>query len=211
MFRPTLLFLGAALLAAALVPQALGVRVHVRVEGKTATIYGATEPVLDVRPPEVTVPEVPRIASALRALEAASVAGEFYYHLQITSFGAYVDQIGRYPAAATAGWVFKVNGASPPVGASEVRLGEGDRVLWYWAQFGTVPGGPPTLRVERRSGGCYHVLAQNDAGKTSAASGATLVVDGRRVRTKAGRACPGPHRGFVRAVRAGSVRSNAVK
>ncbi|MBA3365463.1 MAG: DUF4430 domain-containing protein [Actinobacteria bacterium] len=211
MFRPTLLFLGGALLVAALVPPALAVRVHVRVEGKTATIYGATEPVLDVQPAEVTVPEVPRIVSPLGALEAASVAGEFYYNAKSTSFGVYVDQIGRYPAAATAGWVFKVNGASPPVGAGEVRLNGGDRVLWYWAQFGDIPGGPPTLRLQRRPGGCYRVLAQSDAGRTSAASGAVLVVDGRRVRTKAGTACPGPHRGLVRAVRAGSVRSNAVR
>ena len=64
-----------------------------------------------------------------------------------TSFGRYVDQIGRYPAGGTAGWVFKVNGASPPVGADAVELKDGDTVLWYWAEFGVVPGGPPTLQL----------------------------------------------------------------
>ncbi len=211
MFHRPFIVLAAALLAAVVVPVALAVRVHVRVEGKTQTIFGTTEPVLDVTAPEVTIPEAPRIASPLRALEVASVAGEFYYHVQSSSFGVYVDQIGRFPAAGTAGWVFKVNGVSPPVGADRVELKAGNRVLWYWAQFGVVPGGPPTLRLERRPRGCYRVLAQSDAGRTSAASGAVLVVDGRRVRTKAGTACPGPHRGLVRAVRAGSVRSNAVR
>lgn len=211
MIHRTLFLLGAALLAAALAGPALGVRVHVRVEGKTATIFGAAEPVLNVTPAEVTIPELPRIASPLRALEAASLAGEFYYHVQSASFGTYVDQVGRFPASGTTGWVFKVNGVSPPVGADRVTLEAGDRVLWYWAQFGIVPGGPPTLKLERAAGGCYRVLAQNDAGRTTAAAGAVLLVDGRRVATRAGRACPGRHQGLVRATRGGSVRSNAVR
>src|SRR5438132_2010765 len=78
------------------VPSAAAVRVHVRVEGQTRNIFGSTEPVLDAK------------ANALDALEAASLAGEFYYHLQTTSFGPYVDQIGRYPAGGSNGWVFKV-------------------------------------------------------------------------------------------------------
>ncbi len=43
-----------------------------------------------------------------------------------SSFGNYVDQIGFYPGAGDAGWVFKVNGVSPPVGADQVQL-EGRR------------------------------------------------------------------------------------
>jgi len=50
-----------AVLATALlvVPAALALRVHVRVEGKTQTIYGSTEPTLNVN------------ANALDALESA--------------------------------------------------------------------------------------------------------------------------------------------
>ena len=136
-----------AVLAAALllVPAALAVRVHVRVEGKTRTIFGPAEPTLSVT------------ANALDALEAASLAGEFYYHVTVTGFGPYVDQIGRYAAAASSGWVFKVNGVSPPVGADAVQLKDGDTVLWYWATFGP-SGGPPTLLM-KRSGRCYSVVA----------------------------------------------------
>ena len=184
--------------ALAAVPCALAAGVHVRVEGKTTTIFGATEPRLQA-------------ANALEALEAASVRGEFYYHVTRSSFGPYVDQIGRFPAAATSGWVFKVNGASPPVAADQVALKDGDRVLWYWAQFGVVPGGPPTLRLVRIRGGCYRVVAENDQGGLSSPRRAFVRVDGRRVAVRRGRACPGPHRGLVRAYAPGAVRSNALR
>jgi len=180
-----------------LVPAALAFGVHVRVEGKTQTIFGAAEPTLAVK------------ANALDALESASLAGEFYYHVTVGGFGPYVDQIGRYPAGGSSGWVFKVNGLSPPVGADAVVLKPGDRVLWYWATFGP-SGGPPTLVLRRASRGCYRVLAQDDAGKTRAARGAVLRVDGRSVRARAGSACVGAHRGLVRATLKGAVRSNAL-
>jgi hypothetical protein len=193
----TLLAVAAAVLL--VVPAALAaVRVHVRVEGKTQTIYGAAEPTLSVQ------------LNALDALESASVAGEFYYHVATASFGKYVDQIGRYPAGGSSGWVFKVNGVSPPVGADAVTLKSGDRVLWYWATFGQ-NGGPPTLWLRRAKRNCYRVVAQDDTGKTSAARGAVLHVDGRSVRARAGSACVGRHRGLVRATLAGAVRSNAVQ
>jgi Domain of unknown function (DUF4430) len=180
-----------------LVPAALAVRVHVRVEGKTQTIFGAAEPTLSVK------------ANALDALEAASLAGEFYYHVTVTGFGPYVDQIGRYPASASSGWVFKVNGVSPPVGADAVQLKAGDRVLWYWADFGP-SGGPPTLVLKRASRNCYRVLSQDDTGATKPALGASLHIGGRSVHTKKGAACVGRHHGLVRATLVGAVRSNAL-
>jgi Domain of unknown function (DUF4430) len=192
----TLLAVSAAVLL--VVPAALAaVRVHVRVEGKTQTIFGAAEPSLSVT------------ANALDALDAASLAGEFYYHVTTTGFGPYVDQIGRYPAGGSSGWVFKVNGISPPVGADAVVLKPGDRVLWYYATFGP-NGGPPTLLLRHAARNCYRVVAQDDTGKTTPARGAVLHVGSRAVRTRAGSACVGRHRGLVRATMAGAVRSNAL-
>ena len=195
-----LLVLAAVIVAALLVvPAAFALRVHVRVEGKTRTIYGSAEPTLNVK------------ANALDALDSASFAGEFYYHVTTTSFGPYVDQIGRYVAGATTGWVFKVNGVSPLVGADAVALKDGDTVLWYWATFGP-SGGPPTLAL--KAGGkrnCYRVLAQNDAGKTTPASGARLHVGSRSVLARTGSACLGKHQGLVTATLKGAVRSNALK
>ena len=179
--------LGTAALAAAAV-------VHVRVEGKTQTIFGGTEP---------------RIVgtNALDVLMNAARAAEFYAHVTTTSFGPYVDQVGYYPAAGQTGWVFKVNGASPPVGADQVVLKDGDRVLWYWAQFG-VAGGPSTLDLRRAAPGCYRAVAQDDQGVEKVPPGLVFHVGAKTVPAPAGHICPkGPH-GLVWASAPGAVRSN---
>ena len=197
MSRQLLSVLAAAAAALMLVPSAFALRVHVRVEGKTQTIFGATEPTLSVR------------LNPLDALETASVAGEFYYHVTTTAYGPYVDQIGRYAADASNGWLFKVNGVLPPVGADSVTLKDGDRVLWYWAKFAG-PVSPPTLVLKKRRRNCYRVLAQDDNGKTRPARGALLHVGRRTVPARTGSACVGAHRGLVRATLTGAVRSNAL-
>jgi hypothetical protein len=187
------------LAALLLVPAAMAVGVHVRVEGKTRNIFGSTEPTLTVK------------ANALDALDSASIAGEFYYHVTATSFGPYVDQVGRYLAGGSNGWVFKVNGVSVQVGADAVTLKDGDRVLWYWATFNPA-GGPPTLVLQAtKKRGCYRVLAQDDNGKTKAARGSRLHAGSRSVLARTGSACLGPHKGLVTATLQGAVRSNAVQ
>jgi hypothetical protein len=202
-FRRLWLFMAAPAVALALVPVSAAARVHVRVEGKTRTIFGASQPALEGG------------ANALTALDAASALGEFFVHLTTTSFGPYVDQIGRYPASGQTGWVFKVNGVSPPVGADQVTLHDGDNVLWYWAQFG-VAGGPKTLVLSRAGRNCYRVQAQADNGSLTAAIGAVLHVGTRRIvrtqgATQAAVGCVRRHpRLLVRATLAGAVRSNAL-
>ncbi len=83
-------------------------------------------------------------------------------------------------------------------------------MLWYYATFGPT-GGPPTLELQRLPANCYVVQSVTDAGRRTRAVGATLTVDGRRFRTREGRACIGRHTGLVRATAAGAVRSNAVR
>ena len=135
MLRRTLALAVVALATALLLAAgAFAAAVKIRVEGRTQTIFGVTQPTVQA-------------GNALQALDAASVAGEFYFGLTTSSFGTYVSQIGRYAAAGNAGWVFKVNGVSPPVGADQVMLKDGDVVLWYWAEFGST-GGPPTLDMQ---------------------------------------------------------------
>jgi Domain of unknown function (DUF4430) len=191
----TVAVLGVAL---ALAAGAFAATVKIRVEGRTQSIFGSSQPTV-------------RADNALQALEAASAAGEFYYLVTTASFGQYVSQIGRYAAAGNSGWVFKVNGVSPPVGADQVALRDGDTVLWYWAEFGDT-GGPPTLDLRRLPANCYLVASVDDKGARQAAAGATLSADGRRVRTNAnGRGCIGRHAGLVRATLTGAVRSNAVR
>jgi hypothetical protein len=183
------------LLLVVLTPTALAAAVKIRVEGKTTTIFGASQP-------RITAD------NALQALDVASTAGEFYYGMTTSSFGDYVSQIGKYAAAGTSGWAFKVNGVSPPVGADKVTLKDGDVVLWYYATFGNA-GGPPTLELQRLPANCYVVESVNDAGKRARAANAILLADGKRFRTKSGRACIGKHAGLVRATASGAVRSNA--
>jgi len=189
------LFALSVLLLVALAPAALAANVKIRVEGKTTTIFGPAQPTLTAD-------------NALQALEAASTAGEFYYGMTTSSFGDYVSQIGKYPASESTGWIFKVNGVSPPVGADKVTLKDGDVVLWYYAAFGPA-GGPPTLELQRLPANCYVVQSVTDAGKRTRSANATLAADGKRFKTKNGRACIGRHGGLVRATAPGAIRSNA--
>jgi hypothetical protein len=195
-FRRSLTLALVAVLVAVFSAAAYAARVTIRVEGKTQTIFAPAPRAVDA-------------TNVLEALDAASLGGEFYYHVTTASFGPYVDQIGRFAAEGTSGWVFKVNGSLPPVGADQVELKDGDVVLWYWASFGDA-GGPPTLDLQKRPAGCYQAFKQDDKGARTAAAGAVLVFDGRRVATKAGRACLKGRHGLVRATLAGAVRSNAV-
>jgi hypothetical protein len=198
-FRRLITLAVTAALFAVLVPPALAVRAKIRVEGKTTTIFGALQPTLEAG------------TNPLTALDAASLADEFYYHVTVTGFGPFVDQIGRYPGEGFSGWSYKVNGVSPPVGADQATIKTGDTVLWYWSTF-TPQGGSPTLLLKRRAArNCYSVLSQNDLGQATPASGATLLVDGRRVSVRSGRGCVGRHRGLVRAIAAQAVRSNALR
>ncbi len=198
MRKPLVTLAALVAVAALLVPAALAARVSVRVEGRTLSLFGALETRFEAGP------------NAMQALDAASLRGEFYYHVTQSSFGPYVDQIGRFPAGGTNGWTYKVNGISPPVGSDQYVLRDGDRVLWYWATFGPA-GGPPTLLLTRTGRNCYWAVSENDQGVDTPAAGALLNVDGRRVRTRAGRACVGRHTGTVRATLAGAVRSNALR
>jgi hypothetical protein len=195
-FRRLITLAAAGTLVAVIATPALAERVKVRVEGKTTTIFGSTEPTLTTGP------------NALTVLDAASLVGEFYYHV---SPGPFVDQIGRYPGVGFSGWSYKVNGVSPPVAADQAPVKDGDTVLWYWTTF-SERGGTPTLLLRHRAkANCYSVVSQNDLGVSTPASNAVLNVDGRRVRTRAGRACVGRHRGLVRATVPNAVRSNALR
>ncbi|MGD0713513.1 MAG: DUF4430 domain-containing protein [Gaiellaceae bacterium] len=194
MLRRSLALLAALGAALAVAPFAGAAVVHVRVEGKTLTIFGANDPTAVA-------------ATPLDALQAAARAGEFYVHVASSSFGNYVDQIGYYPGAGDAGWVFKVNGVSPPVGADQVQLKDGDTVEWYWATFGP-SGGPPTLVLKRTAPGCYFATGQDDQGAQKVPAGLVYHVDGRTISAPAGRICFTRTHGLVWATAPGVVRSN---
>ena len=194
MLRRLLVLLVVVSTALSLAGLAAAAIVHIRVEGKTQTIFGATEPRAFG-------------ANALDVLLSTARAAEFYAHVTNTSFGPYVDQIGYYPGAGETGWVFKVNGISPPVGADQVKLNDGDQVLWYFAQFG-IAGGPATLTLSTTAPGCYRATGQNDQGAEKVPPGLVFHIGTKLVPAPAGRVCPGRPHGLVWASAPGTVRSN---
>jgi Domain of unknown function (DUF4430) len=197
-FRRSLVFLAGFILVAGLASAAAAARIHIRIEGRTTTIFGSTQPFEQASTP-------------LDALTVAARKGEFYYHVTQTAYGPYVDEIGLYHAFGSSGWAFKVNGVSPPVGADKVILKPDDSVLWYWAFFG-LQGGPNTLVLKHHRHNCYRVFAQDDTGKHVPAPGAVLHAGHRHVKTHHGRGCIKHRYGvLVRATLHGRVRSNELK
>jgi hypothetical protein len=197
--RHSLALLAVAAAAAALAPVADAARVTIRVEGRTQTIFGKA-------------PRAVEAATPLEALDVASVAGEFFVNVRQTSFGPFVDQIGKFPAAGNSGWVYKVDGVSPPVGADQYRLQEGDSVLWYWADFdATTFAGPKTLVLTKTSRRCYAAFEQGDDGRRVATRDVRIWIGGApRTSSATGRFCLGPHIGLVHVRKEGAVRSNAL-
>ena len=213
MLRRLALRLGVVLLVLAIPAAALAARVHVRVEGPNATIFGPTEPLVapvsGTFAPPAGPPVTVSAATPLGALERASRLADFYYRIESFSFGPYVAQIGRRAGSATTGWVYKVNGVSPPVSATAYRLRRGDRVLWYYARFGA-SGGPNTLDLVRVRRGCFRAFAVDDAGKRHDPGAVVFHVDGRTFRSR-GAPCPSGHWHEIRATRRGMVRSRVIR
>jgi hypothetical protein len=194
LLRRSLIVVAVLAAALAVAPFAAAAVVHIRIEGKTVTLFGQTEPRVSATTP-------------LEALQAASLAAELYVHIASSSFGNYVDQVGLYGGSGSAGWVFKVNGASPPVGADQVQLKDGDVVEWYYASFGPT-GGPPTLVLKPSAKGCYTATCADDQGAQKVPAGLVYHVDGRTLPAAAGRICFTKPHGLVWATAPGAVRSN---
>ena len=230
MLQRMLVVLGAAALVLVVAAPAVAVRVHVRVEGARATIFGATEPRLTPVTGAITPPAGPVVTveaeTPFGALEAARRAGPFFYRVESFSFGHYVAQIGRRPGTATTGWVYKVNGVSPPVSATAYELEAGDRVLWYYARFGPT-GGPKTLDLrgpyfsiadcfddpcpELSRGPCFDAVALDDNGRRTYPRNVVFRLDGRPIRRRVGTICPDRRWRTLRVTKAGFVRSQVVR
>lgn len=213
MLRRFSVLVTALAIALALAGSAVAVTVHVRVEGLTTTIFGAEEPLLSPFTGALAAEDgsAHPLAkpTALGALEAASRKGEFFYRLKALSFGLFVDRIGRYPSGGASGWVYKVNGVSPPVGAADYVLEDGDRVVWYFARFGP-EGGPKTLELEGTSNGCFRAVARDDRGRAAKARDVVFIADGKPVRSPSGEICPAGRWSTLRATKRGAIRSEVV-
>jgi hypothetical protein len=209
-----LLVLAVVLATAVSLPAtALGIRVHVRVEGAHTTLFGASQPLLTPYLGPVATQGGGEVElgspTPLGALEAASRAGELYYALVASAFGPYVSQIGRLGGTAESGWVYKVNGVSPPVGAIDYILEDGDEVLFYYATFGPT-GGPLTLDLERAGRGCFQAFSVDDTGARTRALDVVFRIGSRAVEDADGRLCPRGHWHRIKVTKPGAIRSEVI-
>ena len=123
---------------------ALAATVHVRVEGKTQTLFAPTGSQLSPR------------QRARRARAGVDSPASSTTTSRRSSFGN-VRRPGRTLRRhrRRAAGCSRSNNVSPPVGADQVQLKDGDHVLWYYATFGPT-GGPPTLEREGGGQGLLH-------------------------------------------------------
>ncbi|MBT4495314.1 DUF4430 domain-containing protein, partial [bacterium] len=71
-------------------------------------------------------------------VNASSICG-FDYNIEETGYGPYLNMIDGEVAEGESGWLYLVNWLSPPVGASEYELLNGDSVLWYYGGWDIQP------------------------------------------------------------------------
>lgn len=77
--------------------------------------------------------------TALEVVENAAEICGYTYVITDSSFGSYLSQINNEFASGMSGWMYFVNNESPPIGAADYLLTEGDEVLWYCGEWGWQP------------------------------------------------------------------------
>ena len=77
--------------------------------------------------------------TALDIVQNASMACNYTFEIQDTAFGPYLFSINGEDATGVSGWMYFVNNVSPPVGAADYTLQQGEEVLWYYGEWGWQP------------------------------------------------------------------------
>jgi len=78
-------------------------------------------------------------SNALEMVENGAAQCSYTYTIENTSFGPYLSAINSEVAQGMSGWMYFVNYVSPPIGAVDYILEEGDEVLWYYGNWGWQP------------------------------------------------------------------------
>lgn len=75
------------------------------------------------------------VTSALEVLKTVLNAAGKTYVIKNGSYVAEVNGLGEFGKGATSGWLYSVNGVTPPTtAANDYKLSDGDTVLWYYTQ-----------------------------------------------------------------------------
>lgn len=77
--------------------------------------------------------------SALEIVQNAADKCNYTYEIENTAFGPYLKKIGDDLSEGTLGWLYFVNNISPAVGAGDYQLKKGDKILWFYGEWGEKP------------------------------------------------------------------------
>jgi hypothetical protein len=115
-----------------------GVTINVRIEGEDENIWYGTVTVNDstITDDEDNEHYLEQ-PTALGALDEAAEEGEFDYVVQNTAYGLYLYSVDGEEPEDLAGWMYRVDAASPSVGAADFILDDSyDEVLFYYGEWG---------------------------------------------------------------------------
>ena len=125
----------------------LTVTANVRIEGQDETVWTGdvtfSSSVLTTTDGSIHYLNEP---TALGALDEADKLGGFGYVLVDYGWGLYVSEVAGESAIGWDGWMYRVDYASPWVGAADYTLADDDKVLWY---FGAWTAPPLTIELNR--------------------------------------------------------------
>lgn len=167
----------------------------------TAVRAGATRLRVGVR--TCAIPAATPIAAlaAARSAGGPSFAVRDYGHCSTSARDAaslYVSQIGGDLASGRNGWVYKVDGRVGTTGAADPSgpfgdghaLRAGQRLLWFWCNAGSNQHCQRSLAIRLHSNAVTRgarvritVVGDDDNGRATAVSGATVTVAGHATRT----------------------------
>jgi hypothetical protein len=116
--------------------------VSVRVEGAQRTLFDAVTSAGETTITDSDSDTHLMSGNPMCALDAAASLGAFPYVVQSSAYGLYVSSVNaELPVASPPypGWLFRVNGARVDIGADQVALHSGDKVLWYYGVYDASP------------------------------------------------------------------------
>tara|TARA_Y100000310_G_C20685889_1_gene818974 strand:- start:433 stop:2178 length:1746 start_codon:yes stop_codon:yes gene_type:complete len=109
--------------------------------------------------------------NGLDIVENGSEICDYTYTIEDTAFGPYLSEVAGEAAEGLEGWLYLVDYVSPPIGAADYVLVEGEEVLWYYGEWGISPlrlivsddevdsGDSTTITVEYYEDGSWLPLA----------------------------------------------------
>lgn len=80
-------------------------------------------------------PIQPNVTTALDVLESTLKAAGIDYKIERSGYVKEIDGIGEFSTGTNTGWMYSVNGTTPPTtAAADYKLKDGDVVRWYYTE-----------------------------------------------------------------------------